>query len=256
MVVGLDKFAAHFADFQDRYILIGGAATWLVLNEAGIEPRATRDLDMVLCLEVLDTEFASAFWRFIELGKYEIQEKSRGRKIFYRFKNPAQPDYPYMLELFSRKPDMLVLKGDSYLTPIPVGEDVASLSAILMDENYYAFIQQHKRKLGGVSLVGEKCLIPMKARAWLDLTKRRAAGEKVDSRNMRKHRTDVLRLFQILSPELRVGLPDSIRKDLSDFLEAIVPELDQQLLKSLEIKGVSPAEIVNTLKTIYGIPVG
>jgi hypothetical protein len=256
MVVGLDKFAAHFADFQDRYILIGGAATWLVLDEAGIEPRATRDLDIVLCLEALDAEFTTAFWRFIELGKYEIQEKSQGQKIFYRFKNSAQTDYPYMLELFSRKPDILALKDDSHLTPIPVGEDVASLSAILLDENYYAFIHQHKRELDGVSLVGEKCLIPLKARAWLDLTKRRAAGEQVDSRNMRKHRGDVLRLFQILSPELRVGLPDSIRNDLRDFLEAIVPELDQQLLKSLEIKGISPVEILNTIKTIYGIPVG
>lgn len=43
MVVGLDKFAEHFADYRDRYILIGGAATWLVLDEAGIDPRATQE---------------------------------------------------------------------------------------------------------------------------------------------------------------------------------------------------------------------
>src|SRR5680860_1086958 len=35
MVVGLDRFAAHFAAYEDRYVLIGGAATWLVLDEAG-----------------------------------------------------------------------------------------------------------------------------------------------------------------------------------------------------------------------------
>ncbi|MHB8811364.1 MAG: hypothetical protein ACYC9M_15345 [Desulfobulbaceae bacterium] len=46
MVVGIDTFAAHFAGYQDRYVLIGGAATWLVLDEAGITPRATMDLDI------------------------------------------------------------------------------------------------------------------------------------------------------------------------------------------------------------------
>jgi len=47
MVIGLDKFSAHFADYQDCYVLIGGAAIWLVLDEAGIDPRATKDLDIV-----------------------------------------------------------------------------------------------------------------------------------------------------------------------------------------------------------------
>jgi hypothetical protein len=29
MVVGLDKFIAHFAEYRDRYVLIGGAACHL-----------------------------------------------------------------------------------------------------------------------------------------------------------------------------------------------------------------------------------
>ena len=48
MVVGIDKFAEHFAEFKDRYVLIGGTATWLVLDEVGLEARATKDLDIVL----------------------------------------------------------------------------------------------------------------------------------------------------------------------------------------------------------------
>lgn len=256
MVVGLDKFAAHFADYQDRYLLIGGAATWLVLDDAGIEPRATKDLDIVLCIEVLDADFGAAFWEFIQSGGYEFQEKSEGGKLFYRFHNPTQPGYPVMLELFSRKPDGLILGDDIHLTPIPIDEDVSSLSAILLDEGYYDFLHRQKREIGGVSLVGEECLIPLKARAWLDLTKRRAAGEKVDSKNIRKHRSDVLRLYQILSPELRIDLPDSIKNDLDEFLTAVAPELNNQLLKNLDIKGVDPAEVVNTLKTIYGISAG
>lgn len=72
MVTGLDKFAEHFGDYSDRYVLIGGAAAWLVLGEAGVDPRATRDLDIVLCIEALDPEFAEAFWKFAKEGGYEI----------------------------------------------------------------------------------------------------------------------------------------------------------------------------------------
>jgi hypothetical protein len=253
MVVGLEKFAAHFADYRDRYILIGGAATWLVLDEAGIEPRATKDLDIVLCVEVLDADFGAAFWEFIQAGGYEIQEKNEGEKSFYRFSGPKQQDYPVMLELFSRKPDDLVLDDDIHLTPIPIDEDVSSLSAILLDEGYYDFLHQYKREIEGISIVGEECLILLKARAWLDLTSRKANGDKVDSKNIRKHRTDVLRLYQVLSPDLRVDLPDSIRKDLSDFLNAVAPELTPQMLKSLDIKGVSVADLLKTIQTVYGI---
>lgn len=254
MVVGLDKFAAHFTEYRNRYILIGGAATWLVLDEVGVDPRATQDLDIVLCLEALDAEFANAFWSFVELGGYEIQEKSQGEKCFYRFNKPAQEGYPKMLELFSRKPDMLKLSDDSHLTPIPVDEDVASLSAILLDEGYYEFLHQHKRELAGTSIVGEEGLVPLKARAWLDLTRRRDADEKVDRKNIRKHRTDVLRLYQVLSPDLRIELPEQIRNDLQDFIAAIAPEVDAQLLKNQGIKGVKPTDVLDTLRTIYGIP--
>jgi len=253
MVVGLNKFSTHFAGYQDRYVLIGGAASWLVLDEAGLDPRATRDLDIVLCLEALDPEFGDAFWEFVKAAEYENKEKSEGDKIFYRFWKPAKSDYPFMLELFSRKPDMLVLGEDSHLTPIPIGADVSSLSAILLDENYYEFIHRHKREIEGISIVDEQCLIPLKARAWLNLTQRKADGGDVDSKDIRKHRNDVLRLYQLLLPTLRIELPEAIRNDLSGFLQAVEPELSPQSLKQLGIKEVDAADVLQTIKTVYGI---
>ena len=255
MIVGLEKFATHFAGYQDRYILIGGAAAWLLLDDAGITPRATKDLDIVLCLEALNSEFGAAFWEFIKAGEYKFQEKSDGSKSFYRFRKPTQPGFPVMLELFSRMPDISIIGDDSHLTPIPIGEDVSSLSAILMDENYYDFIHQHKREISGISLIGEECLIPLKARAWLDLTKRKADGENVDSKDIRKHRTDVLRLYQLLPPDLQVELPRSIQNDLRAFLETVAPELNQNLLKNLGIQGVGVADVIQTITTVYGITI-
>lgn len=253
MIIGLDKFAAHFIGFQDRYILIGGAAAWLILDDAGVTPRATKDLDIVLCLEVLDPEFGAAFWEFIKAGEYKLQEKSEGVKSFYRFQKPVQRGYPVMLELFSRTPDISILGEDSHLTPIPIGEEISSLSAILMDKTYYDFIHQHRREISGISIVGEECLIPLKARAWLDLTKRKANGGNVDSRDIKKHRTDVLRLYQILPPDLRITLPRPIQDDLQEFLEAITPELNANLLNNMGIQGVGSSEVLQTLKIVYGI---
>jgi len=56
MVKGLDLFREHFRSYADRYVLIGGAACELALGEAGLDFRATKDLDIVLCLEAIDSK--------------------------------------------------------------------------------------------------------------------------------------------------------------------------------------------------------
>lgn len=256
MVVGLDRFAEHFAAYTDRYVLIGGVATWLVLDEAGIEPRATKDLDIVLCVEALDAAFGKAVWEFIRGGGYEIQEKSDGAKVFYRFRKPSDPSYPAMLELFSRKPDAIVLGDDSHLTPIPVGAEVSSLSAILLDDAYYEFLHGHVRDMEGVSIVGVECLIPLKARAWLDLTKRKAAGEAIDSRDIKKHRSDVLRLHLLLSPTSEIEVPEVVRKDLATFLREVEPELTPRLLRQLGVREGGATEVIRAIQSAYGIARG
>lgn len=251
MVRGLDRFREHFENYSERYVLIGGVATWLTLNEAGLDARATRDLDIVLCIEALDAKFAARFWEFVRAGGYQVQEKNSGEKAFYRFCKPEQGGYPEMLELFSRKLDELVLGDDSHLTPIPVGEDVSSLSAILLDDVYYAFLHKNVTQKDGVSVIDERCLIPLKAKAWLDMTERRVNGDKVDSREIKKHRNDVLRLYQLLSPDMRIELPEAMALDLSAFLAQAGPDIDGNVLKGLDIKGVMPDEVTETIRRVF-----
>lgn len=43
------------------------------------------------------------------------------------------------------------------------------------------------------------CLIPFKAKAWLDLKERKLNGEQVDSKNIKKHKNDVCRLAQLIT---------------------------------------------------------
>ena len=129
MVAGIDKFREHFAEHQDQYAIIGGAACDLLFGSAGLDFRATRDIDVVLCVDVFDVAFARAFEAFLDAGGYQARERSGGTKEFYRFHRPTDPSFPYMIELFSRRPGTLELPEDAVLTPIPVEDDVISLSA-------------------------------------------------------------------------------------------------------------------------------
>ena len=104
--------------------------------------------------------------------------------MFYRFQKPADERFPAMLELFCRAPDGIKLAEDSRLTPVPIDEAAASLSAILLDDTYYEFILTGRKEGAGLPWVGEDRLIPLKASAWLDLGERQAKGEPVDSKNV------------------------------------------------------------------------
>ena len=59
-------------------------------------------------------------------------------------------------------------------------KDISSLSAILLDDDYYEFLKQGKVTVDGVTVLDAAYLIPFKAKAWMDLTDRKAAGEHVD----------------------------------------------------------------------------
>ena len=94
---GLDVFRAWFADYPDQYILIGGTAATLAMEEAGLDFRATKDLDVVLHVEALTPAFGETFWRFIEAGGYEIRQASAtGKPGFYRCPSFPQSTLGYL----------------------------------------------------------------------------------------------------------------------------------------------------------------
>ena len=96
-------------------------------------------------------------------------------------------------------------------------------------------------------------LIPLKARAWLDLTDRKARGEDVQSDQIKKHRADVVRLYQLVSPEERVQLQASIAEDLAAFLErAFVDGYDPG---SVGVQRITIDDVITTLREVYGLGV-
>ncbi len=222
MVDGIEKFKEYFTGHEGKYVIIGGAACDLVFDNVGVPFRGTRDIDMVLCVEVVDRAFGIAMKNFLEAGGYEARERSTGTKEFYRFHQPTNGDFPYMIELFSRKPDALVLPDSVHLSPITVEDSILSLSAILLDDEYYQALDHAKTILNGVSIIDQTILIPFKARAYLNLTESKEKGDAaVKSADISKHRLDVFRLAQLLTRSSTVQISDSIKNDLRTFIDHV-----------------------------------
>lgn len=247
----LDIFRRHFEGLSHHYVLIGGAACKIIMDEVGLDFRATKDLDLVILVEALDAAFGKRFWAFVEAGGYLQRERSGGGREFYRFQKPANLDFPAMLELFSRAPDAITPAEGSTLTPLPIDEDIASLSAILLDDAYYTALVENSRAVDGIAVLDERMLIPFKAKAHLDLAARRGQGETIDQKTVRKHRADVFRLLQLLAEDERVTLPQAIAADMAAFAAKVDADGDFQP-KDIGLVGDATAQTAR-LRAIYEI---
>ena len=141
MVRGIDSFKEWFRGFESNYVVIGGTACDLLMSETGAAFRATRDIDMVLIVEALSAEFGYRLWEYIRMAGYGQRFKSSGKPEYYRFRNPKTSEYPEMIELFSRRIEGITLPSDAVLTPVPIDEEISSLSAILLNDDYYSFLR-------------------------------------------------------------------------------------------------------------------
>lgn len=239
MVRGLDTFKKYFEQFTDNYVIIGGTACDIIIVQAGFTPRATKDIDIILVVEALNVDFVKQFWQFIQDGNYEKKEKSEDERKYYRFIKPANQEFPYQIELFARNPDLLDLDEEAHLTPIPVNDDLSSLSAILLDEDYYQYILKNSVLDNGLHRANTETLICLKAKAFLDMFERKAKGEKIDDKNIRKHKGDVFRLAVMLAENDVFELPDSIKADLQAFADAIAGDLpDKAIFKEMGLGSI------------------
>jgi hypothetical protein len=250
MVKGLEVFKEFFRGFGEQYVLIGGTACDIVFEEADLPFRATKDLDMVLIIEALTPEFGRRFWEFVGAGGYENRAKSTGAPQFYRFDKPKTPGYPYMIELFARSDS--VFDNDVYdCRPIPLGEEISSLSAILLNSDYYQLLLTGKTVLSDVTVLPHTYLVLFKAKAWLDLTERKALGQQIDEKDIRKHKNDVARLAALLTGNEACAVPASVFEDMKQFIDAF--EKSPPDIKALGIAGVTGKDITDMLKKIYVI---
>lgn len=91
-----------------------------------------------------------------------------------------------MMELFCRSD--FELREMTGVTPIYIDDTVSSLSAILLNDDYYNVLIKGKAVANGLSVLRPEYLILFKAKAYLDLKQRKQNGETVDSNDIKKHK--------------------------------------------------------------------
>jgi len=248
MVVGIESFREKFSEYADCYTVIGGAACDIIMGELDFEFRATKDIDMILIMEDKFKEFASVFWEYIREGEYKCGWKNSLDMHFYRFTEPKQ-GYPFQIELFSRDPGYY-MDIQSGIIPVYIDEDTLSLSAILLNDEYYNFMLKGRKQVNGISVLGPEYLIPFKMFAWLDLTKRKESGEHVNEKDLKKHKYDVFRLLQIITNDTNIEVQDIVKDNIIKFLEAMSKE--HISLSQMQIS-FEMDQALNLLKAIYGV---
>jgi predicted nucleotidyltransferase len=248
-MVGLDKFREAFADYKDNYVIIGGTACDIVMSGTVVRPRATHDIDMIVVVENMTPDFGRRFWDFIKEAGYK-PERRKAEEVeppkyeLYRFVD-GKEGYPEMIELLSRHPEVLGEPKDLVIEPLPVSEDISSLSAIILDENYYYFTIAHSVLTDGIRHADPIALIALKTKAYLNLLEEKQKGGHVNTRNIKKHRSDVLK-NAVLVEESPVKAPQAIVECVRDFVAEIRSD-SENLVETLAKAIDSEPELVEQL---------
>ena len=149
-----------------------------------------------------------------------------------------------MIELFSRKPIEFPIDDLLHLTSIHIDDDISSLSAILLNEDYYHFLKSGIKIIDGLPVLDEAHLIPFKVKAYIEIKERGLQGERGQSRHIRKHRNDVLKLLTLLYEDKKIELNGILKVDMKQFIESLK---DEDISKDVIDKDTA----IEILETIY-----
>lgn len=253
MVGGLDKFREAFADFTDNFVIIGGTACDEVLSGTIMRPRPTLDIDIIVIVENMSFEFANAFWRFISEGGYRpgVRKNSdnSSKYVLYSFDNGAV-GYPMKIELLSRHNE--VFTNAAHTEPLPIDGEVSSLSAIILDEPYYNLTVRNSFISNGLRYASPVALAALKARAYLNLLAERASGHHVNSKDILKHRDDVLKLTATMTPGQTAEVGREVIDTVNEFANGLLATLPNQSLgDALRANDATLRLYLETLQTFY-----
>jgi len=246
---GSESFRDWFADYADQYVIIGGTACDLLMDQAGLEFRATRDIDMVLLTEKLDLSFAQQFWKYIQAGGYKHQKKDTGESHYYRFDRPRSREFPYMIELFAPRSQSGLLPPRMIKAPFDFDVDISGLSAILLDDDQYHCILNGAIMIEGLPILSAGYLIPLKINAWTNLVRQKQEGVLVQSKDISKHKNDVFRLCALLTAGTSIPLPESLHEELYSFLDVMASEVVN--LEACGLTGQNKLVVIDRIRNAY-----
>lgn len=226
---GLEIFKEAFEAYSDNYVIIGGTACDITMQGTVVRPRATHDIDMIVIVENMTPSFAKRFREFVKEAGYRPEKRKQiegepAKYELYRFVD-GKTGYPEMIELLSRHPDILGEPSNLVIEPLPIDGDVSSLSAIIMDDDFYHFTIKHSKLTDGVRHADSAALVCLKTRAYLNLLQDKAEGKHVNSKDIKKHRSDVLKNVVIITDE-SISAPMAIVDCVKDFVSSIRADWD------------------------------
>ncbi|EJX10012.1 hypothetical protein EVA_01894 [gut metagenome] len=246
---GLEKFREAFAEFTDNYVVIGGTACDIAMTGTVVRPRATHDIDMIVIAENITEAFGERLWQFVREAGYRPEKRKHiegepPKYELYRFLD-GKVGYPEMIELLSRHPDVLGEPKGFVIEPLPLGNDTSSMSAIMMDDDFYHFTIEHSRLTDGIRHADPVALVALKAKAYLNLVADKQSGKHVNSKDIRKHRSDVLKNVVIIE-DSSVEVPAPIAACINEFVDSIRDNWDE-LADSLAVSLGQDKEFVSEL---------
>jgi hypothetical protein len=236
-------------------VLIGGGAASILLEDEGLEFRATKDVDLVVLTRT--DELNARIVSYVKDGKYGSREETTGTPKYYRFKNPEDKNCPKVIEIFARNELGLELGEGQHVVPLTEGSAEEKLSAILLDDEYFALIQGNLAKTeSGIPVINALANICLKARAHRELFDRKAGGDpNVDDKDIQKHLKDIWRLAAVLTGEERIELTKTPRADMVNAVGKLDALPDAQFKQVMEkTPGAQRDQLMAAVKKVFKVP--
>lgn len=242
--VGLSHFENYFKDYRDHYVVVGGFATLMLLDkQLEGHGKATYDIDLVL-LTNSSVTMSRRIKSYIKEGDYTVQKGEKDLFIYYRFFEPKVDEFAKEIELFAVNEQKFELDENQRIIPIDPEEGLYSLSAIMLDGEYFEMIKSNIDDSNQVPCTNTIATIKLKISAFYDLKKR---GDD----KWKKHRRDIIKLALILTGEERIELKGRMVEDVRLFMEHM-DELNDKIIKQITgMKGISQSDIVEVLMEVF-----
>jgi hypothetical protein len=253
---GLDKFKEYMSGFRSHYVVIGGMATVLTLEDRGLPARATKDVDMMIICQPESKFYMKRFWEFIKAGGYKLwkpDNEEDTHPCFYRFIKPDNREFPLQVELFSKVPEYVEVPEDVHIVHIPMEGYTSSFSAIIMDDAYYDFAVNHSEIVGDIRILKPEALIVLKAVAFLENLRRKEKGVSVDLKDIDKHKKDVYRLAYVFDGSERFEVNDKIKEQLKAFISEMEksPVDGKNMFRGQGISAMPMPDFTELLRNIF-----
>lgn len=252
---GLEKFKEYMKDFSSDYVIIGGTATVMALEENDLPARATKDIDMIVIFQPDTKHFMKRFWEFVKAGGYKLY-RAKGETQhprFFRFVQPEDIEFPAQIEIFSTVPDNMDVPHDIHIVHVPMDGYTSSFSAIILDKAYYDFAVEHSHVVNDIRILNPEAIIVLKALAFMGNLKLKREGLQIDQKNIDKHKRDIYRLAYTFDGSERFDVDDQVKELLRNFILVVKenPVDGRNMFRGQGIPVMTMPDFINILSTLF-----